>query len=125
MSDKENCDLDDTPTGEMSDRDRLKLRKKYKDILNEFSREEANPGTQQEEGTIKDAMDRVSHTSSPRYLRLILLSYLKDRSLISCSHVVVTKSLSIFHGLPKLSLTLSSQLFQIYYLLVALISLWS
>jgi hypothetical protein len=75
MSDKENCDLDDTPTGEMSDRDRLKLRKKYKDILNEFSREEANPGTQQEEGTIKDAMDRVSHTSSPRYLRLILLSY--------------------------------------------------
>ncbi len=59
MSDKENCDLDDTPTGEMSDLDRLKIRKKYKDILDEFSREEANPGTQQEEGTIKDAMDRV------------------------------------------------------------------
>ena len=62
MSDKENCDLDDTPTGEMNDRDRLKLRRKYKDILNEFSREEANPGTQQEEGTIKDAMDRVRFT---------------------------------------------------------------
>ena len=58
MSDKENESTMQSPR--RSEKERMKLRKKYKDILNEFAQEDnIEHGSQQEEGVIKNAMDRV------------------------------------------------------------------
>ena len=58
MSDKENECMMQSP--QRSEKDRMKLRKKYKDILNEFAQEDnIEHGSQQEEGVIKNAMDKV------------------------------------------------------------------
>ena len=67
MSDKENESMMQSP--QRSEKDRMKLRKKYKDILNEFAQEDnIEHGSQQEEGVIKNAMDKVCNFGKYKHI---------------------------------------------------------